>query len=489
MQLSKTYENIRSFTYFVLNIFFQKIELGGLENIPTDRGGLLIAWHPNGMIDPALIFSQFPHSLVFGARHGLFKWPVLGNMMRAVGTVPMYRKRDLKKMSSEARAKKNQESLDAMSLAITNGRFSAIFPEGLSHDAPYLHDLKTGAARIYYRSRMMSQADSNPETKVPVIIPVGLHYDKKHLFGSKALVVFHPPIELPTELDTTHLPEDSDDQRMEREVELTKHIQKILTEVVFATESWELHSLFFRACKLVHAERALREGREPEAPTIREQVVGLGRIWTGYQQRIQTHNTELELLKRDLQDYVQHLESMGLADHQLDLKPDWLTLRIGVQLVIHALLLTFVLPPFLLIGYIINLPPAWLLNLIAEYFSKLGKDIASVKTFVGIVLFPLTWSLWSFLSAWGYTQSYLSQMSTDHTAAFVLSFIFCIFSALVVVNYTRFFKRTYLAIKLRLKKASRSSCVDRMKKRRALLFDRIIALSDGLELPEIEDYS
>ena len=29
----------------------------------------------------------------------------------------------------------------------------------------------------------------------PVIVPVGIHYDRKRLFRSRALVVFHPPAE------------------------------------------------------------------------------------------------------------------------------------------------------------------------------------------------------------------------------------------------------------------------------------------------------
>ena len=34
----------------------------------------------------------------------------------------------------------------------------------------------------------------------PIILPVGLHYDEKTLFGSNALVAFHPPLVLDPEL-------------------------------------------------------------------------------------------------------------------------------------------------------------------------------------------------------------------------------------------------------------------------------------------------
>ena len=69
--------------------------------------------------------------------------------MRQVGTVPIYRSQDLKEMSVEEQRANNQASLDAMSSRIGSGAFTALFPEGVSHDDPCLKQLKTGAARIF----------------------------------------------------------------------------------------------------------------------------------------------------------------------------------------------------------------------------------------------------------------------------------------------------------------------------------------------------
>jgi len=51
--------------------FFRRIEVTGQEHIPEDGGGIVVSWHPNGLIDPGLIFSYLPLRVVFGARHGL----------------------------------------------------------------------------------------------------------------------------------------------------------------------------------------------------------------------------------------------------------------------------------------------------------------------------------------------------------------------------------------------------------------------------------
>ena len=95
-----------------MRLFFREISCEGRERIPTDGGGLVVSWHPNGLIDPALILAYFPGKIVFGARHGLFAWPALGWLMRRVGTVPIYRAADRSRMSLEERRKANQASLD-----------------------------------------------------------------------------------------------------------------------------------------------------------------------------------------------------------------------------------------------------------------------------------------------------------------------------------------------------------------------------------------
>ena len=176
----------------VTRVFFRRVKVAGLDRVPTDGGGIVVSWHPNGLIDPGLILTEFPRQIVFGARHGLFRIPLLGLLLNSVNTVPIYRARDLPNLDGDERRSANNKSLDALAEAVAHGRFSALFPEGRSHDAPHLMELKTGAARLYYRACAMRP----PEAPEPVILVVGLHYDDKDLFRSKALVEVHAPLVL-----------------------------------------------------------------------------------------------------------------------------------------------------------------------------------------------------------------------------------------------------------------------------------------------------
>src|SRR6188508_1716069 len=113
----------------LLALFFRRVEVTGLSGLPRSGGGLLLAWHPNGLIDPALVLATFPGRVVFGARHGLFRWPVLGRVLRSVA-VPIYRRQDLAPGGDpEAARRNNSASLGALAEAVTGGSFAMLFPE------------------------------------------------------------------------------------------------------------------------------------------------------------------------------------------------------------------------------------------------------------------------------------------------------------------------------------------------------------------------
>ena len=52
---------------FLLRIFFRRIEVTGLENLPGETGGLLVSWHPNGAIDGAVLVTHCARPIVTGA--------------------------------------------------------------------------------------------------------------------------------------------------------------------------------------------------------------------------------------------------------------------------------------------------------------------------------------------------------------------------------------------------------------------------------------
>lgn len=479
-KITTGYQLVRHFVRLLVRLFFREIVYEGLDRIPKDGGGLIVAWHPNGLVDPALILSNFPGKIVFGARHGLFSWPVLGWLMKRIGTIPIYRTQDLEVMTRAETLKANQESLDMLADELANGSFSALFPEGISHDEPHLTEIKTGAARLYYRARAKTPSDAPP----PVIIPVGLHYDRKAIFRSRVLVAFHEPIHLPKHLDVK--PRDGEPRNVYRARfrELTELIEHTLVEVVRATEDWDLHQLMHRARKLVRAERSYRAGARPDAPSITEWDLGFARVWYGYRARLKTHPDEIQALTNDLADYDKKIRAVGLEDFELTgptlFSPTWF----GLLTLQFATVYLF-LPPIILVGYVINVIPYFILKGLDRFYTTEYKDAATVKMLGGVVLFPLTWGIAAVLAARGSRELHQAFPTIPDVPVLVaiITIIFAIVSGFLALRYNELSQETYRAIRVQYTKAKKKEAIEQLIAERSRLFERVSILEVGLDLP------
>lgn len=475
------YRAIVWFLRALVGVFFKRIEVTGLGNIPVDRGGIIVAWHPNGMVDPGLILTHFPRQVVFGARDGLFKVPVLATILRSIGTVPIFRTSDSKSQDPEIRRAANKASLEGLAREVVRGSFSALFPEGVSHDSPHPVEMKTGAARLYYRAREMLEEGG----KTPVIIPVGLHYDRKMRFRSTALVAFHPPLELPPDLDVVPDSNEDIDESRARGRKLTEVIERELHEAVHATEDWSLHYLMHRSRSLIRAERAHRLGAEPGPQSLEEKTLGFARVRAAYLKRLESDPAVVEKVKARVEAYDRDIRSLGLKDHELDQPPPltspWLTMIILLQVIAVFL----VMPPILLLGYIINLPSMAALWVLASVVSKLRKDVASVKILVGAVLFPTTWAIFAGLAYWGHTEvlEAFPSMPDSRIATAWFTFMLGGVGGAVALRYQHAAGETIRAVRVRITRGRRWFSVARLKKERAQLTDVLTGLSEGVDLP------
>jgi len=463
----------------LLRIFFRRIEVTGLENIPRDGGGLLISWHPNGAIDGAILATCFPRPIVFGARHGLLKIPILGWMMRQMGTVPIYRRQDLRDGGSNARRQaRNRQSIDALAQAVADGRFAALFPEGKSHDEPYVQELKTGAAHLYYRALELAGQDAVP----PVIVPVGLHYSRKAVFGSQVLVTFHPPLALPSDLVTPAI-EEADRQRQARR--LTDEFDRVLRDVILATESWELHHAFHRARKLIRAEGLARKGTRSQPPDIVERQRHFGRIWKHYQISISSHPAETEKLLEGVAFYDTCLRALSIEDHELDGAAWMVSPRRTLLLLLEFLVVYLVLPVFLVIGILVNLPTLLLLQALTKAIAAKDKDEASIKLLVGALLFPLTWLLVALLVAWGQSALVAAYPRIPYAPVLtgIVAFVLSAFGGILAMQFRQLATETLRTLRVRLTLHRRSLSVEWLLEERQSLFDRFIALDRKLQQP------
>ncbi len=144
---------------------------------------LAVANHFGGLADGVLIIDAAPRRPRVVARDVIWKVPLVGRMATGAGMIPVHRSAD-----RGARASNDQMFASAYE-SLGNGDLMLIFPEGVTQDVPHMAEVKTGAARIALGAR---------ETGVPGIAvqPVGLHYENKAGFRSRALVNIGDPLDL-----------------------------------------------------------------------------------------------------------------------------------------------------------------------------------------------------------------------------------------------------------------------------------------------------
>ena len=167
---------MRGLAKLLVRIFFRRVEVDGLEHLPVDGPTVLIANHINGLVDALLLMATLPRFPRFLGKSTLFRIPPLWPFLKLAGVVPVYR------ASDGVSTARNDGSFRTCRRLLAHGQQVALFPEGVSHDESMLQPLKTGAARIALGAIVDDQV---PDV---VIVPVGLSYDAKARFRSRALV-------------------------------------------------------------------------------------------------------------------------------------------------------------------------------------------------------------------------------------------------------------------------------------------------------------
>ena len=476
---SSTYQATLAALSFLFNRYFREIDISGLGNVPAAGGGVVVSWHPNGMIDPGLILTFFPRQIVFGARDGLFRWPLLGAWMAAMGAVPIYRSKDAEAADDPAaRRAANRQSLARLAGAIQQGGFACLFPEGDSHDAPFLLELKTGAARLLRQAWQRTPPGEPP----PALLPVGLHYDRKQSWGSDVLIAFLPPLPLPRPPPEPDAPDEA--QRAWDE-EITALIERALHDAVHATESWRLHQQLHHIRTLLRAEHAHRAGARLQQPRIGERTLGFSRAWTAHSHLREHAPDDLDALLRRTQAYADGLHDLQMEDDELDRARSLLRPGLAGALLLQAGLVFVLLPPVILVGVLINGPPAAFLLLFSRMAAKRIKDIASIRLLLGALLFPLTWIVAGVAAA--YAQTTLATFSPliPETPVLVglVTVALSLVGAVLALMWLRIARETARALRVRLTRVQRRLVIARLRVERAELYDRFHELTRGIDLP------
>jgi len=350
-----------------LRIYFKHIEVNGLDHVPRSTPTIFVLNHPNALVDPVFLLCLAPREVSFLAKAPLFRMPVIGTLVRALDSLPVYRRQDEGEDVS-----KNQETFIAARKLLARGGTIGICPEGVSHDEPYLKPIKTGAARISLA------AVSTGEVSNLKIVPAGLYYTSKTSFRSSALLYFGEPIDVvAVELDELGNPP-RDAVRA-----LSDQIETALRAVILDAQQKEALQTISRA------ERIFSSSFEQDDENLTEELQLQQRFIKAYGVLEKSQPERLRRLEVRMTRFEEELNQAGMDPEELS--PPSSTLDVFWRILKRLVMFLLMLGPAVL-GTIVHYPAYRLGGYLSTKLSQNSEDVIStIKIISAMLLFPLTW--------------------------------------------------------------------------------------------------
>jgi 1-acyl-sn-glycerol-3-phosphate acyltransferase len=183
------YHALRVAARVALRWYYADAVVQGRGRVPPSGPLLIVANHPNALVDALLVGTTVRRRVMLTAKATLFENPALAALLHAIGVVPLRRAADERAHArrSGVPVERNEGAFRALVDALRGGGAILVFPEGISHDRPAIAPLKTGAAR------MALEARANGVTGLR-LLPLGLVYERKEQLRSRVLVRIGEPI-------------------------------------------------------------------------------------------------------------------------------------------------------------------------------------------------------------------------------------------------------------------------------------------------------
>ncbi len=369
---SHGYQLLRYFVSFYFRIFYKKVQITGMENVPNDCPIIFAPNHQNALMDALAIVCTIKKQPVFLARSDIFKNPVVAVVLRFLRMLPVFRMRD-----GFEQLRENDEVFDRVIAVLRNKGAIGIMPEGNHGDKKMLRPLKKGILRIVFQAEQGSEFNLNLK-----IVPVGIEFDNYTSFRSKIFINFGKPI------DFKHLFADYRDNPQlalnKAKDFLADHLRLYMIDI----RNEENYSLFLNLWKI--AGEKFENILENSGKKFSNHFYG-GKKLSEVINRL--HNTDSEFLKSlggKVEKYSGKLHQNGLKISSVSKFPKN-KLKLGSKFLGLVLLL-----PVWIYSLITSSVP-WLVIRSVTSSIEDAQFISSFKFVLSLVLFPLFYLLQFFI--------------------------------------------------------------------------------------------
>ena len=364
------YRLVRGFIRLLLRLFYRRVDVIGAERLPAAGPLIIAANHHNSLVDPMLIIASFPRRITVLANAPLFRHPLIGPFLHAVGALPVNRRAE-----AGDDPRKNEAMFAAAIAHLRGGGAILIFPEGRTQPVPTLLPLRTGTARLLLGARGQGACVT--------LLPVGLVFETPGTFREASALI---AVGTPVVTDDCVAGYPAEPEAMVRR--LTERLAAAIRAEIIEAE--DRHTL-----ELVAAlERAWREDRggghaDAEASLAwRRDVIRAARALA------ERAPDRVADFRRRLERYRARLSESGLSDAELG-RP-YTAAIVGRWIVVNATALMITLP-LALWGLVSHAVPYWLTRAAVGAMRRTEEEEATDKMAAGLVLYPLCWAIEAWL--------------------------------------------------------------------------------------------
>lgn len=383
------YDTFKPVIGVALRWYYRSLDTANVERIPRDGPIFLAANHPNSLTDAMVVGWVSPRRVRFTAKATLFGNPLAARFLKAVGVVPLRRAADERAaMGADAAvganapdASRNAHAFAAVADALAEASCVVVFPEGKTHDEPYMAPIRTGLARMALMAR-----DERAVRGIR-IVPVGLLFERKEEPRSRILLQVGEPIavdEIPAGPSAV--------------ATLTELVEQRLRSVTLNFENHadaeRLQLLGETLAALIEPTTSVTQGAAPLALTL-SLVRRIARAQQLLQQRQELSGPDpiitdrIEQFERRLRQFRERLQTEQLNVHDIAID---ISMSLGLRFVVRELAIAAVMVPVSAWGRLTHFVPLRLARRLALRNVR-SLDEPPMNTFIiGLALVLATYA-------------------------------------------------------------------------------------------------
>lgn len=353
-----------------IRLYYKEIKILHKERLPQKGPLIIIANHPNTLMDAWVIGMICNQPIYYMAKATLFKSKFRLRILKSLNMIPINRQGEGRIAGVE-----NEDSMQACYDVLSKGNTLVIFPEGTSYQERVLRQLKTGTARIALETEKQNKGQLNLK-----VVAVGLNYEQAEKFRSRILIDIDYPIPI------RNYYEDYLQSPRETTKLLTQKFRYSLEKVLLTTESKEEELFLERLKKIINTKYDRSDKKEKGVTKQLNQL-----------KEIKEKLDELKIVAPwVVTEIKQKIAAIDWKLEKMSLRTDFLErnfkYRLWFRQIITSLIFTLLFFPLFLYGVFHNIVQFKFTDFV---IPKLSKDIeyyAPFAVFIGLFTYPLAYA-------------------------------------------------------------------------------------------------